>query len=157
RLGLRRAESMTFVSMARTGSNAQLASVKAVTPEYPLRGHMRVAPDLNLADAETAAVPARGTVWLDERLMVELGARARSTIELGNAKFRVAGVVTLEPDRGIAFINIAPRLMLQLDDVPATGLIQTGSRAGYQLLAAGDAEAVARFEQWAKPRLARGE
>jgi putative ABC transport system permease protein len=157
RLGLRRAESMTFVSMARTASSAQLASVKAVSPEYPLRGRMRVAPDLNLPDADTAQIPSKGTVWLDERLMVELGVRAGGMIELGNAKFRVAGVVTLEPDRGVAFINIAPRLMLRLDDVPATGLIQTGSRAAYQLLAAGEPGAVARFEQWAKPQLGRGE
>src|SRR5262252_2627421 len=38
KLGLARAESMTFVSMARAGGEAILAGVKAVTPGYPLRG-----------------------------------------------------------------------------------------------------------------------
>src|SRR5258705_6290516 len=37
-LGLRSAESVGFVSMARAEDEAVLASVKAVTPGYPLRG-----------------------------------------------------------------------------------------------------------------------
>ena len=157
RLGLRRAESVTFVSMARSGESAQLASVKAVSPGYPLRGHMRLASALNQPDAETAQVPAPGTVWLDERLTAELNLREGGTIELGNARFRVAGVLTLEPDKGVSFMNIAPRLMMNEADLPATGLIQTGSRATWQLLAAGDPEPVRRFEQWTRPRLERGE
>src|SRR5438309_1394070 len=65
RLGLARAESVTFVSMARAGKEALLTAVKAVTPGYPLRGKLRIAPGLNAADAEIDAVPPRGTVWPD--------------------------------------------------------------------------------------------
>jgi putative ABC transport system permease protein len=157
RLGLARAETVGFVSMARAGDAALLASVKAVTPGYPLRGKMRVAPGLNQPDEETSAIPEPGTVWLDERLTAELGVRPGDAVELGNARFRVAGVVTLEPDRGISFINIAPRVMMRVDDLPATGLIQPGSRASWQLLAAGEPELVRRFDQWAGARLGRGE
>ncbi|MBI2290251.1 MAG: hypothetical protein HYU73_07930 [Betaproteobacteria bacterium] len=41
-----------------------------------------------------------------------------------------------------------PRLMMHVDDIPATGLVQTGSRVWYQLLAAGPRERVDVFEQW---------
>ena len=41
-----------------------------------------------------------------------------------------------------------PRLMMHVDDIPATGLVQTGSRVWYQLLAAGPRERVDAFEQW---------
>jgi putative ABC transport system permease protein len=157
RAGLRRAEIVSFVSMARAGEGAQLVSVKAVSEGYPLRGRMRVAPGLNQPDAEAQGIPAPGTVWLDERLMAELGVRAGGAIDLGKSRLRVAAVVTVEPDRGISFVNIAPRVLMRLDDVPATGLIQPGSRATYQLLAAGDAEPVAGFERWVKARLGRGE
>src|SRR2546428_755171 len=68
RLGLARAESVSFVSMARAGKEALLTAVKAVTPSYPLRGKLRIAPGLNAADAEIEAVPPRGTAWLDERM-----------------------------------------------------------------------------------------
>ncbi len=155
--GLARAESMSFVSMTRAGEEALLSSVKAVTPGYPLRGRLRIAPALNTADVDTDAVPERGTVWLDERLTAALKVRAGDTIELGRARFRVAAVLTLEPDRGVSFMNFAPRLMMRMDDLPATGLVQPGSRIGYQLLAAGERERIRQFEQWATPRLGRGE
>src|SRR5581483_6723839 len=157
RRGLARAEIVSFVSMARAGEGAQLVSVKAVSDAYPLRGRMRIAPGLNRPDAEARGIPEPGTVWLDERLMAELGVREGGAIDLGKSRLRVAAVVTVEPDRGISFVNIAPRVLMRLDDVPATGLIQPGSRATYQLLAAGEPPPVADFERWAKPRLGRGE
>jgi len=58
KVGLARAESMTFVSMARAGDEAVLAAVKAVTPGYPLRGSLRSAPELYAPDADTKDVPA---------------------------------------------------------------------------------------------------
>jgi putative ABC transport system permease protein len=157
RRGLQRAESMNFVSMARSGQETLLSAVKAVTPGYPLRGKLRIAPGLNTPDADTDAVPPRGTVWLDERMMAALKVRAGDTLELGKARFRVGAVLTLEPDRGVSFMNFAPRLMIQLDDMPATGLVQPGSRISYQLIAAGEREAIRQFEQWARARLSRGE
>src|SRR6267142_179835 len=156
-LGLRSAESVGFVSMARAGDDALLASVKAVTPGYPLRGALRTAPDLNAPDALAAGVPEAGSVWLDERMMAALKAKPGDSIELGRSRFRVAAVLTLEPDRGVSFLNFAPRIMMRSDDLPATGLIQPQSRIGYQLLVAGDRQAVQRFEQWARARLGRGE
>ena len=156
-LGLQHAESVTFVSMARAGDEALLAAVKAVTPGYPLRGRLRTAPALNEPDADAGGVPASGSVWLDERMMVALKTRPGDAIELGQARFRVAAVLTLEPDRGVSFMNFAPRILMRADDLPATGLVQPQSRISYQLLAAGEREAVQRFEQWARARLGRGE
>ncbi len=157
RRGLQRAESMNFVSMVRAGNETLLAAVKAVTPGYPLRGKLRIAPGLNLPDADTDAVPPRGTVWLDERMMAALKVRPGDAIELGRARFRVGAVLTLEPDRGVSFMNFAPRLMMQLDDLPATRLVQPGSRISYQLLAAGEREGIRQLEQWTRARLGRGE
>src|SRR6266513_2777494 len=157
RRGLSRAESMNFVSMARAGKETLLAAVKAVTPGYPLRGKLRIAPAPNAPDADTDAIPPRGSVWLDERMMAELKVRSGDAIELGRARFRVGAVLTLEPDRGLSFMNFAPRLMMRLADLPATGLVQPGSRISYQLLAAGDREAIRLFEQWVRARLSRGE
>jgi len=157
RLGLARAESVSFASMARAGEEALLTAVKAVSPGYPLRGKLRIAPGLNAPDAEAGAVPERGSVWLDERMMTALKVRAGDAIELGEARFRVAAVLTLEPDRGLSFMNFAPRLMIRLEDLQATALVQPGSRIRYQLLAAGERDRVGEFERWAKARLGRGE
>jgi putative ABC transport system permease protein len=155
--GLSRVDGTSFVSMARAGEATQLAGVKAVSAGYPLRGKLRIAPHLNAADAETDTIPPPGSVWLDERLSAALGVEAGQSIELGNARFTVGAVLTLEPDRGLSFFNIAPRLLMQLDDLPATGLIQTGSRAHYQLYVAGARAATESYELWAKPRLGPGQ
>jgi putative ABC transport system permease protein len=157
RRGLARAEGVSFVSMALAGDATQLAGVKAVSAGYPLRGRLRIAPRLNAADAETKSIPAPGTVWLDERLSAALGAAPGQQIELGNARFTVGAVLTLEPDRGLSFFNIAPRLLMRLDELPATGLIQTGSRAHYQLYVAGERARAEAYERWAKPRLGAGQ
>jgi putative ABC transport system permease protein len=157
RRGLARAEGVSFVSMALAGAATQLAGVKAVSAGYPLRGKLRIAPRLNAADAETGAIPPPGTVWLDERLSAALGVAPDQQIELGNARFTVGAVLTLEPDRGLSFFNIAPRLLMRLDELPATGLIQTGSRAQYQLYVAGERAVTGAYARWAKPKLGAGQ
>jgi putative ABC transport system permease protein len=85
-------------------------------------------------------------VWLEERLVSALDAPVGSRIRLGRAELEVAEVLTLEPERSANFFNIAPRLMMNLDDLAATGLIQTGSRVSYYLYAAGAPRQITAFE-----------
>src|SRR5262249_56208676 len=120
------------------------------TPGYPLRGALRSAAELSAPDSETGDIPAAGSVWLDERMMTALRVKTGSMIELGKSRFRVAAVLTLEPDRGVSFMNFAPRILMRAEDLPATGLVQAQSRISYQLLAAGDRGAVLRFHQRAR-------
>ncbi len=157
RLGLQALTSTMFTSMASAGSNAQLAGVKAVEPGYPLRGVLRTAPALNQPDAEVRTIPERGEAWLDERLSAALGVERGDTLQLGDARLRVAAVLTFESDRGANFFSFLPRLMFNAGDLPATGLIQVGSRVTYRLHIAGAPQAIQTFQAWAKPRLGRGE
>jgi len=151
------ASAISFVSMAMAGDAAQLAGVKAVSENYPLRGKLRIAAAPGAPDAEAAHGPERGTVWLEERLVSALGAPVGSTIRLGSARLRVAAVLTLEPERTAGFFNLAPRLMMNVADVPATGLVQTGSRISYYLYAAGEPEQMAALERSLEGELGRGE
>jgi putative ABC transport system permease protein len=157
RRGLEHAQATTFISMATAGDGSVLAGVKAVSSNYPLRGRLRIAPAVNAPDAPAQAGPARGTVWIEERLVTALSAPVGSRIKLGAASFEVAAILTLEPERGANFFNIAPRLFMNVADVPATGLVQTGSRVWYYLYAAGAREPVAALESWAKGRMERGQ
>ena len=155
--GLQIAESMSFTSMARTGTEAQLVAVKAVSAGYPLRGRLRIATAPGVPDAETDALPAAGTLWVDERLAGAFAIAVGDRLELGNSTLKVEAILTLEPDRGTSFFNFAPRLLMRLEDVAATGLVQNGSRISYSILAAGDRAAAADFEKSIAPQLGRGE
>src|SRR3546814_6851941 len=55
------------------------------------------------------------------------------------------------------YFNVAPKVFLNLADLPATGLVQEGSRVRYRLVVAGDAAAVERFTNIAKASLGRGQ
>jgi len=156
RAGVARAEGVSFVSMASARDSA-LAGVKAVTENYPLRGRLRTAPAPGAPDAPAERGPARGTVWLEERLISALAAPVGSRIRLGRAELEVAAVITLEPERTASFFNIAPRLMMHIADVPATGLVQTGSRIWYYLYASGESRAVRALEERIKNKLERGQ
>ena len=156
RAGVQRAEAINFISMA-SAKEATLAGVKAVSENYPLRGRLRIAKAPGMPDAPAERGPAPGTVWLEERLVSSLGAQVGSRVRLGRAEFTVAAVLTLEPERSTNFFNIAPRLMMNIADVPATALIQTGSRVWYYLYAAGSAQQIRALEASLKPKLARGQ
>lgn len=161
RRGLEQARALNFISMVRQAGAredaGQLTGVKAVTENYPLRGKLRVAPGPNLADRPASAGPARGTVWLDERLTSALAAQVGSRVRVGASELTVAAVLTLEPERSANFFNLAPRLMMHADDIAGTGLVQTGSRIRYYLYVAGASAAVAGYEAWVRGRLERGQ
>ncbi len=155
--GLRVAESATFPSMVSLGDAALLAEIKAVSAGYPLRGSLRTAAVLNAADAATARVPEAGEAWPDERLATTLGLAPGTSLALGRIAVQSGPILTMEPDRGMNVFALAPRLMINLADLPATGLIQNGSRVRYRLHLAGEASDVKAFEAWATAQLGRGE
>jgi putative ABC transport system permease protein len=101
--------------------------------------------------------PVLGEVWLDERLLNVLRLTPGAAITLGKTTLRVAAILTHEPDRGMNFFSVAPRLLMHLDDLAATGLVQTGSRLTYRLLLAGEAGLLANFQRSLENRLERGE
>ena len=157
RRGLALAEAAAFVSMTRQGERAQLTGIKAVSEGFPLRGKLRVTSALNVPDRQADGVPERGSAWIDERLAQALGIAVGSVIDVGDIQLKISAILTLEPDRSASFFNFAPRLMMRMEDLPASGLVTTGSRVTYSVLAAGERETVSSLEAWMKVRLGRGE
>jgi putative ABC transport system permease protein len=157
RRGLQVAETLSFPSMVMGGAQPQLADVKAVSSGYPLRGKLSATTQQNAPGLPVNLGPQPGTVWLDERLSGAVAVAPGGEVSVGEKTLPVAAILTLEPDRGINFFALAPRLMMHLDDIPGSGLVQAGSRVTYRLLLAGEVDAVAGFRTWLGGRLQRGE
>ena len=157
RRGLLMAETVVFPSMAIGGqgdaARSRLTSIKAVSPGYPLRGALKVAEQAGGKEETTHDIPAPGTVWVDPDVLAALDLQPGQPLQLGDMDFRIARVIASEPDRGSAFINFAPRVMLALSDLAATHLVQDGSRVTYRLLLAGQPEQVKPFQQWVEARI----
>jgi putative ABC transport system permease protein len=143
-------DTLLFPSMVFAGDDLnQLVSVKAVSPGYPLRGQLRVAVEPFAVGVVTQALPELGEVWLDSRLFPALGVALGDTIEVGLAQLKISRVITSEPDRGGAMFDWGPRLLMRMADVPATEVVQPGSRLTYRLLLRGaDADLAALKEDF---------
>lgn len=157
RRGLGFSRSVTFNSMASSDEAAQMVAVKAVESGFPLRGEVQLSDFSGASPAQADRPPAAGEAWVDEALLPALQLKAGDPVLLGYLKLRMTRQVVFESDRGVGFSSFAPRLLMNLADLPASGLLVEGSRASYRLAVAGERDSVRAFEAWAKPLLARGE
>jgi putative ABC transport system permease protein len=151
--GLQRAETLDFLSMVFAADRAQFASVKAVNPTYPLRGKLIVADQPFVRGRVATQGPAPGEVWLESRLLPALGLAPGDQLEVGIANLNVSQVLIKEPDRGGGFNSAGPRVLMNMQDVASTAVVQPGSRLTYRYLFAGEREALAEFSTWVKPQL----
>lgn len=155
-LGLKHTQTAEFPSMVVQGELSQLAEIKALGAGFPLRGDFLVRRSEQGAAQSLSQPPARGEVWLEPRLISVLGLKLGDSVELGVKAFKVAGALEREPSRGGDMFSFAPRVMMHLDDLPATELVQYGSRVKHQFIVAGDAAALQQFSGWMKPQLEAG-
>lgn len=152
-LGLKAAKILSFRSMAVAGEQLQLVEVKAVSSGYPLRGLLRIADTPLGADEETRDIPEPGALWVDQRALQALQVEVGDKLDLGGLSLVITRILAYEPDRGGDFFNVGPRVMMNSEDVAATGLLGVGSRVDYRLLLAGDHEAVVLLRDGLKNRL----
>src|SRR6202789_75599 len=152
-----RPHSDPFPTAIFSGDASQLAALNAVTADYPLRGHVRIADAPFGAARTTDRIPGRGEVWIDARIIAQLKLALGTTLRIGAATFRVTEVLDYRPDQGTGFVNLAPAALLNYDDVPSTQLIQPGSRVTYAALFAGPAAAIADFREYLTSTKAPGE
>jgi putative ABC transport system permease protein len=155
--GLRSAQVLSFPTAIFSGDVSQLAALNAVTPSYPLRGHLRIADAPFGVPRTTAQVPGRGEAWIDARIIAQLKLELGAPLRIGAATFRVTEVLDYRPDQGTGFVNLAPAALLNYDDIPATQLVQEGSRATYAALFAGAPAAIADFREYLSRTKAPGE
>ena len=157
-LGLRTARTLSFPSMVFAGEESMyLASVKAASSHYPLRGDLMMS-EQPFGDLRKAARgPGPGTVWLDSRLFPLLDIATGDFIGIGEVKLQVTGAVRGEPDQGASMFGYGPRVLMHYDDIAATGVVQPGSRVEYRQLFAGEAEQIRQFSSRLEPLLEPGQ
>lgn len=151
---LHTARTLTFPSMVYAGEEQMaLASVKAVTESYPLRGELRYS-EQPFGEVLTAAGgPQPGQVWLDSRLFPLLDVAIGDRVAVGEAEFTVAAAARTEPDQGASFLSYGPRVLMHYSDIAATAVVQPGSRVEYRQLYAGDEALLEGFVAWLQPQL----
>ena len=135
--GLKVSRQLSFMTMTFAGDTPQLADVKATDLAYPLYGDLQTQPP--------GMKPEPGTVLAAPRLMALLNVKVGDNLEVGDSTFKIAGEIIQEPDTGFNPFQTAPRLIMNLADVPKTGAVQPGSRLTYRYMFAGPPEDIQAY------------
>ncbi len=152
---LTQSNALEFASMVSRGDAFQLATLRAVDAAYPARGTVRIADRPFAPGAPGRAMPPAGAVHVDQELLSLLNAQVGDSVRIGEAMFRIAGVVVEEPGQLAGVFGMAPRVFLRADEVQQTRVLQPGSRVTYLYQFAGNAAPLAAFSEQLKPRLDR--
>ncbi len=149
-LGLKHVTNMQFNSMVYAGDKFQLVTVRAVESGYPLKGDIELKA-ANGQDEKAQGLPHADEVWFESRLGGLLG--YPKTLELGNSEFQLSQEISRLPDAGFNPFASSPVVLMRIEDVAKTGVIQPGSRVTYLYQFAGEESALSAFENSVKPLL----
>ena len=127
-------------SMARVFSNdsndseataRSLIALKAVDSLYPLYGEL----ELNNYTSLDQILGNRNGEWgvaIDPSLVTRLSLEIGDSIKVGESFLQVRAVINKEPDRVISFAAAGPRVILLIDALESTELVQPGSMITYK-------------------------
>ena len=156
-LNVSTAKIMGFASIVFFGDELHLASIKAVQDNYPLRGEIKRSTtpftrDPNLIESVSYG-PSKGEAWVDARLLPLLSIQLGDVIELGDITLKISQILVEEPD-GSSYSFFGARVLMNYADIPASGVIQPGSRVTYRyLMAANDPRDFTDYRAWLEPQL----
>lgn len=150
-LGLRSISTLSFPTMARTteqnGEQTKLVSLKTIEAGYPLKGWMEIRTGSQGSSQKISSGPEPGEVWVDSSLLQALQLKIGDHLLLGSAKFKIQSEIIKEPDRGSGFANFAPRVMMNIQDLAATELVQPASRISYRLAVVGPSSPIQQLQE----------
>lgn len=127
-----------FSAMVVTDEQTLLASVKAVSPTYPLYGDAELASGQPLWQQLSAA-----NVVVAPEVLNSLNATVGDQITIGDAEFIISDVLTKEPDRPLTAFGFGGRVLMHQDALAATNLLGQRSRINYRIELAGAPELMA--------------
>ena len=115
------------------GQATQIIELKAVEPQYPLYGSLRLEPNGDLAELlrrQTRSCPNDTCfgVVVQESLLIRMGLAIGDRLKIGQGQFVITGVVRTEPDRMANAFSLGPRVFMSQEGLRAADLIKLGSR-----------------------------
>lgn len=149
-LGLSSSEVTQLATMANSGDNFLLVTIRALSAPYP-RGK------IVLTTQTDSLLPKAGEAWAEAGVFERLNLKPGDSLNLGNRSFILSGQIQSAPDRGRGFISFNPQLIINQQELEATGLMGPGARLAYRHLFAGNKEQLAALESTIRPELQTGE
>ena len=118
-------ETAAMRTMARRidGDDQVLVELKAADAKFPLAGAVKLDRGTSLDDAVRQGAGAAVDPILLERLQVKIGDK----IKVGETEVLIGAAIVSEPDAIVDRLTYGPRLLVSLDTLMKTGLVQPGA------------------------------
>lgn len=145
-------EQVEMSSIVFAGNNMALASIKASSQGYPLRGALLVR-TAEQQQPQAVSIPALGEVWLESKAFNTLKVKLGDNISVGESDFKIAGEIIQIPDASFSVFTSGPVLILNVDDLAATQLVQPASRLTYKYLFSGEPASLKNYDRFIKEQL----
>jgi len=124
-------ETPTMVRPADAGRVvARMVELRAIQPVFPLYGTL----ELNGGQPYSHTLLQNRGVLVRPELLTALNVKVGDQILIGKSAFVIRGVIKNEPGRQVGNFSLGPRVLIDFEDLPATGLLTLGSRARHVLL-----------------------
>ena len=131
---LARTSSIEIASMARpadeTKTIARVVELRGVQAAFPFYGEFVLQDDV----AYHHGLLAGGGALVRPELLTQLDVALGDQIIIGEGTFEIRGVILREPGGQLGAFSFGPRVLVDHDDLLATGLLGFGTRAQRQLL-----------------------
>ncbi len=157
RLGLTQAQTAAFPSMVQSANAVSLAQIRAVDTAFPLRGRFEIQRQPGASVENVRGGPEAGSVWLSTDAARKLQLAIGDSVGVGALQLKVSALLIREPDAALDYFNVAPKVLMAMADLPASGLVQPGSRIQYRMVVAGSPSAVASFNKQQRAQMQRGQ
>ena len=130
-LGGEQSYEVQFTSMVQfpaTGAT-RLGQIRALRGGFPFYGVLETDP----ANAVEAFRADTTLALVDDTMMLQFGIETGDSIRVGNVTYKIAGRLLSIPGESLAQGLAGPRVFIPEATLPATGLIQRGSRIEYNM------------------------
>jgi putative ABC transport system permease protein len=118
-----RITSFGSMALAPRSGGTRFSQIRAVTPTWPLYGDVSTQPPMRLDTLHSGRV-----ALVDTTLLIAINANIGDSIQLGFAKFLVAGTLGKVPGEPDIAAAIGPRILIGSGFADTTGLLVFGSR-----------------------------
>jgi putative ABC transport system permease protein len=123
-------ETATMVRAEGGADAARMVELRGVQPAFPFYGRVVLQDGTPYSHA---LLRGRGALVRPD-LLTQLGTSVGGRLIIGGQPFTIRGVIAQEPGRRVGAFSFGSRVLIDYDDLRATGLLAFGSRASYQIL-----------------------
>lgn len=126
-------QSITMRAMVRPSNTRErraMVELKAVDAAYPLVGQFEIDPPIDASEIYAFKEDAWGTA-VEPNLLSRLKLQLGDKIKLGSITLQIRSLIQVEPDKVASVFSLGPRLMIHLDALNQSGLVQPGSQLRY--------------------------